>query len=251
MCPYLREEYYEYLKIEEYCSTGLEMISVYCLGDGMYCPNRDGDDRYRRKDALTEEVSDQIIFGFKKSLENGGQKIYGLLSDVAQIVGATNYELLYDSFYAAGNRKINLSVSGCFRSVVKSGMEKRQADKLEGAMQKMIDFFEPADELPYISLESARLQISERDFDELDLLISQSVPAIMGSIEGENVCHIPQYNKITGEICRKLSDGIYSYLSDMKNGFYEVRDRFRKEVGYIGQNSERVLYGFNGGIPRW
>lgn len=240
-----------FYQIGEECDMGRDMISVYCHGSHLYCPYLDGDDRYRRKDALTEDVSAQIISGFREILESGRQRLYGLLADVSQTVAKTNYERLYDNYYSAGGRRISLSVSGRFRSVVRSGMEKRQAKKLEAAIEKELDAFEPADMLPCISPESDRLRVSDRDFVMLDLLVSQAAPGITGELDGEDVCSVPEYNEVTRKICRELSNQVYFYLRDLQEGFFEVQRRLQREIGYAALASETGVHGYAGESPRW
>lgn len=238
-------------KGEEKCLRGGNLISVYCARSWEYCPRRGGDDRFRRDDALTGEMSNRIISGFRKTLENGEQRLNDLLREVAQIVGRTNYSFLYDNYYRAGNQKIMLSVAGRFKAVVKTEMEEDEAGKLEAEMQKMLDSFEPADELPYISLESDMIRISDRDFANLESLLSQSAPVIAGVLDGKDVCTVPSYNKVTGDICRQLSDKVYSYLRGMQESFFEVQMRFQREIHDALRASEAGVHGFGGEIPRW
>lgn len=255
MCPYFRKEFgetYDGIMYErEYCRHGGELIYIYCSGNFIYCPKLGGDDRCRRDDALTEEVSGCIAASFKSYVDEGARRLQELLMEAAEVIERTNYELLCSSYYEAGYHRIAPSVFGRYRNVVKSDMEREQTKILEADLQGALDDFEPADKLPRISVDGRFLQISDQDFHRLESIFSQADYVISGFEKRVDACGISVYEEIAGRVLRELADEICQYLRCFWEYFSENHKFFQNGINHAVHESEAGEHGFWGELPYW
>lgn len=255
-CYYLGEEYNKDSNGEEntvlFCALGGSLISAYCTGTSAYCPKQGGDDRYRRDDALTEDVSAHIAESFKKCLDDAAQNLRMMLAEAAELIEKTDYELLRNSYNEAGKRRIAFTLQrGIYANIVKSDMERRQSEILENEMQGALEAFEPADLLPWISEGEGYLEVSGREFDRLDTIFSQFEYVDAGLQGGVNADGISEYEEIGQSVLEQLSNEVYLYLNRFRENFYENRRCFENGIYHTVQASESGVHGYKGEIPNW
>lgn len=239
--------------VRSYCSiTGDAGIPEYCSTNGQFCPRTGGDDRYRRTDALTEEVALALVRGVRFSIDQASAALRDGLSDIGAAIARTGYAALANAFWEAGMRpveRMHLAV-GAYQGIVPSDMERNLAVQLEEHIDLELAAFRPADLMPGGYLGAEMLQISSGGFrlllDRLENT-ADTVSAVLessGTFSGNAKLDAPARSAL-----RNLADGTAGWLREIGDSLQRVWDLFEVGVRTGAQGGE--TYGYAGGLPQW
>ena len=228
-------------------------ISEYCRSSGyIYCPRRDGDDRYRRSDVLTEEMSYTILRAVLNCVERGRTAMKNALSELYVAVLRIGYEPLAYEFLQAGRRPFRTPRVYGYASIVPSLMERRQADFLTVEIEKELAGFQPANLMPLISTAGGRLDVSSQDFGYLHSILSSVSYSVSSAING--CLPIPGCAHLGGpaeQAIRELADEAASYLQGFADYFFQAQSQFEAGVRHTLESAGYSTYGYSGRLPEW
>ena len=228
-------------------------IREYCRGPGyIYCPRRGGDDRYRRADALTEEMSYTILRAVHNCVEWGCTAMKNALSKLCIDVLRIGYEPLAYEFLQAGRRPFRTPRVYGYATIVPSPMERRQAEILTVEIEKELAGFQPANLMPLISTAGGRLDVSSQDFGYLRSILSSVSYSVSHAING--CLPIPGCAHLGGpaeQALRELADEAASYLQGFADYFSQAQSQFEAGVRYTLESAGYSTYGYSGCLPEW
>ncbi len=239
--------------VQECGKTGGEVVlDLYCRGSFYYCPYMGGDDRFRREDALTEDVTACVSNSVARAMEDGNRLMHGLLRDMGEVVARTNYQVLLDIYCQAGSRYISIpSVSGSYLSMVKTQMETKQAGILESAIQKSLNSFQPSALASWITIDGSRLDISDRDFEQLGWITGRWGEVAAAFDQKVDCCNIPKYGAPAERALRAVADEAGYYLRYFEESFYRARQWLASNVERAADLSRWGYHGYDGILPEW
>lgn len=239
--------------VRSYCSlTGDAGIPEYCSVGGRYCPRTGGDDRYRRTDALAEEVSLSLLRGVRFSIDQAAAVLRDSLSDIGAAIARTGYAALANAFWEAGMRpaeRMHLAV-GAYQGIVPSDMERNLAVQLEEHIDLELAAFQPADLMPGGYLGAELLQISSGDFRLLLDRLENTADTVSAVLESSGTFSgIAKLDAPARSALRNLADCAAGWLREIGDSLQRVWDLFEVGVQTSVQGGE--TYGYTGGLPQW
>lgn len=226
--------------IEDYC----------CSGYAAYCPRNGGDDRLRRPDALTEDLSASIQLGVRLRIGNANTVMRDMLTDLSLAICRTGYEPLIDAYYQAGRCSIPTSIVSGYADIVPSQMEKSVAYDLEKALDFEFASFRPMDELPSVSAGLGTLSISSQDFSYISQIVTSAQSHVSAALEyGSSLSGFAHLDAPAEQALRELSDNVQLCLRGLADSFDSVASMF--ETGVRSSAGQTDFSVYSGHLPQW